>query len=69
MKKLMSILLILAVMVAATGVISAQDDVTRLRVTFAWPTFIDPAVGNDFSSSTSCNDTIAFLRISLRESR
>ena len=24
-----------------------------LRVTFSWPTFIDPAVGDDFSSSTS----------------
>ena len=26
-----------------------------LRVTFAWPTYIDPAVGSDFSSTTSIN--------------
>ncbi|NOZ70813.1 MAG: ABC transporter substrate-binding protein [Chloroflexi bacterium] len=26
---------------------------TTLRVTFAWPTFIDPAVGNDYSSSSA----------------
>ena len=34
-----------------------------LRATFAWPTFIDPAVGNDFSSSTSLAnlyDTLIF---------
>jgi peptide/nickel transport system substrate-binding protein len=34
-----------------------------LRVTFSWPTFIDPAVGNDFSSSTSLTniyDTLIF---------
>ena len=34
-----------------------------LRVTFSWPTFIDPAVGNDFSSSTSLAniyDTLIF---------
>ncbi|RME80001.1 MAG: ABC transporter substrate-binding protein [Caldilineae bacterium] len=36
---------------------------TTLRVTFAWPTFIDPAVGNDFSSSSSLinlYDTLVF---------
>jgi peptide/nickel transport system substrate-binding protein len=34
-----------------------------LRVTFSWPTFIDPAVGSDFSSSTSLAniyDTLIF---------
>jgi peptide/nickel transport system substrate-binding protein len=34
-----------------------------LRATFAWPTFIDPAVGSDFSSTSSlCNlyDTLVF---------
>jgi peptide/nickel transport system substrate-binding protein len=34
-----------------------------LRVTFSWPTYIDPAVGSDFSSSSSlCNlyDTLVF---------
>jgi peptide/nickel transport system substrate-binding protein len=43
---------------AATG---AGEGV--LRVTFSWPTFIDPAVGNDYSSSTSLvnlYDTLVF---------
>lgn len=34
-----------------------------LRITFAWPTFIDPAVGNDFSSSAALlnlYDTLVF---------
>ncbi len=34
-----------------------------LRVTFAWPTYIDPAVGSDFSSTSAlCNlyDTLVF---------
>jgi peptide/nickel transport system substrate-binding protein len=34
-----------------------------LRVTFSWPTFIDPAVGSDYSSSTSLAniyDTLVF---------
>jgi peptide/nickel transport system substrate-binding protein len=34
-----------------------------LRVTFSWPTYIDPAVGSDFSSTSSlCNlyDTLVF---------
>jgi len=36
---------------------------TILRITFSWPTYIDPAVGSDFSSSSSlCNlyDTLVF---------
>lgn len=32
---------------------TASDSGSVLRVTFSWPTFIDPAVGSDFSSSTS----------------
>ena len=35
----------------------------NLRVTFSWPTFIDPAVGNDFSSShalANLYDTLVF---------
>ena len=48
-----------------------------LRVTFSWPTFIDPAVGDDFSSSTSLAnlyDSLVFpnadgsMRASLAES-
>lgn len=31
----------------------AQEEARELRVTFAWPTYIDPAVGSDFSSSST----------------
>ena len=31
----------------------AKEVIRELRVTFAWPTYIDPAVGSDFSSSSS----------------
>ncbi|HSM58550.1 MAG TPA: ABC transporter substrate-binding protein [Candidatus Sulfomarinibacteraceae bacterium] len=37
-----------------------------LRATFSWPTFIDPAVGNDFSSSASLvnlYDTLVFPNV------
>ena len=37
--------------VIALGVVGLADGV--LRVTFSWPTYIDPAVGSDFSSSAS----------------
>ena len=30
-----------------------EEPVRELRVTFAWPTYLDPAVGSDFSSSSS----------------
>jgi len=30
-----------------------EPQIGELRVTFAWPTYIDPAVGSDFSSSSS----------------
>ncbi|MEA3335054.1 MAG: ABC transporter substrate-binding protein [Chloroflexota bacterium] len=42
---------------------AAEAGPTALRVTFSWPTFIDPAVGNDFSSSASLinlYDTLIF---------
>jgi peptide/nickel transport system substrate-binding protein len=32
---------------------AAGDMKRELRVTFAWPTYLDPAVGSDFSSSSS----------------
>ncbi len=41
----------------------AAGEPGSLRVTFSWPTFIDPAVGSDFSSSTSLAniyDTLIF---------
>lgn len=31
----------------------AKEELKELRVTFAWPTYIDPAVGSDFSSSSA----------------
>ena len=33
--------------------VEAPAEKRKLRASFAWPTFIDPAVGNDFSSSTA----------------
>jgi len=33
--------------------VAAAESKRELRVTFAWPTYIDPAVGSDFSSSSS----------------
>lgn len=32
---------------------AAEEETRQLRVTFAWPTYIDPAVGSDFSSSST----------------
>ncbi len=76
MKKLLILLVLIALMVSACGPAATpteevapeptkeepapeptkepMPEVRRvLRVTFAWPTFIDPAVGDDFSSSTA----------------
>ena len=53
MKKILSLLLILLIVLGVSATALAQDDIKQLRVTFSWPTFIDPAVGSDFSSSTS----------------
>lgn len=42
---------------------AAAEGETQLRVTFSWPTYIDPAVGSDYSSSTSLAnlyDTLVF---------
>jgi len=36
-----------------TADVTAAEAKRELRVTFAWPTYIDPAVGSDFSSSSS----------------
>ncbi len=49
----------MAVMVFSACVLSigsenaAAEPKRELRVTFSWPTYIDPAVGSDFSSSSS----------------
>ncbi|MFQ5794288.1 MAG: ABC transporter substrate-binding protein [Candidatus Bipolaricaulia bacterium] len=47
---LVSLLAVGLVVGWAFGSVAQQS---LLRVNFAWPTFIDPAVGNDFSSSSS----------------
>jgi peptide/nickel transport system substrate-binding protein len=52
MKKLLPFLVLIALLVAACGG-EEKPAGDPLRVTFAWPTFIDPAVGLDFSSSTA----------------
>ena len=36
-----------------TGQENAAEAGKDLRVAFAWPTYIDPAVGSDFSSSSA----------------
>jgi len=52
-----------AEMYAAIGKGAPPPEKTTLNVTFSWPTYIDPAVGSDFSSTSSlCNlyDTLVF---------
>lgn len=46
-----AVLLFVLLAVLAFGVAASAGG--PLRVTFAWPTYIDPAVGSDFSSSSS----------------
>ena len=64
MKKL--IVLSLVLMLVASGATLAQDDERQLRITFSWPTWIDPAVGDDFSSShalANIYDTMVFPNV------
>jgi len=53
----LSRVLLIAVLVLGLAVglasIGAEEGKRELRVTFAWPTYLDPAVGSDFSSSSS----------------
>ena len=52
-----------AEMYAAIGKGAPPPEKSTLNVTFSWPTYIDPAVGSDFSSTSSlCNlyDTLVF---------
>ncbi|MFQ6033917.1 MAG: ABC transporter substrate-binding protein, partial [Candidatus Bipolaricaulia bacterium] len=53
----LSRVLLIAVLVLGLAIgltsIGAEQPKRELRVTFAWPTYIDPAVGSDFSSSSS----------------
>ena len=50
----------------ATEEPAVEEGPSALRVTFSWPTFIDPAVGNDYSGSTSLAniyDTLIFPNV------
>lgn len=53
----LSRVLLIAVLVLGLAIglasIGAEQPKRELRITFAWPTYIDPAVGSDFSSSSS----------------
>jgi len=53
MKRNLALLVVGLVLLLALGLTGWSDDSGVLRVTFAWPTYIDPAVGSDFSSSSS----------------
>ena len=58
-----TIILLLLITLLTIGMGQAQDGIRRLRANFAWPTFIDPHVGSDFSSSisiTNLYDTLIF---------
>lgn len=59
------ILIVALVAAMAFGVIGWADG--ALRATFAWPTYIDPAVGSDFSSSSALvnlYDTLVYPTVS-----
>ncbi|MDE0608743.1 MAG: ABC transporter substrate-binding protein [Anaerolineaceae bacterium] len=62
MKRVILLCLVMLLLISATTM--AQDDgLRRLRANFAWPTYIDPHVGSDFSSSisiTNIYDTLIF---------
>ena len=61
MRKLLVLTLLLMLVISATAM--AQDSEKQLRITFSFPTMIDPAVGDDFSSShalASIYDTLIF---------
>lgn len=63
MKTVVRVLSIVAVLLLVSSVVSAQDAPKKLRITFSWPDYIDPAVGNDFAGSTSLvnlYDTLVF---------
>lgn len=53
MKRSLLILAAGLVLLAGLSLVGWSDGGGVLRVTFAWPTYIDPAVGSDFSSSSS----------------
>lgn len=61
MRKLLVLSLLLLLVFSTTAL--AQDGERQLRITFSWPTMIDPGVGDDFSSShalANIYDTLIF---------
>lgn len=61
MRKMLVLSLLLLLVFSATTL--AQDGDRQLRITFSWPTAIDPAAGDDFSSShalINLYDTLGF---------
>ncbi len=55
MNKTAAFALVLVSLMVLSGCIGQEEaePIRILRITFAWPTYIDPAVGSDFSSSTA----------------
>ena len=52
--KFTAIAIILAFLMVIPGCIGQEEEAPNvLRVTYAWPTYIDPAVGSDFSSTSN----------------
>ena len=61
-KNFITLVLMMIVVVVMAGLVSAQQD-DIVRVTFSWPTQIDPAIGSDYSSSvaiTNLYDTLVY---------
>ena len=60
-KKLLAAISVIVVIIIVIGVLAAVQSTQKppaekkrlLRIGFAWPTYIDPAVGSDYSSSTA----------------
>ncbi len=61
-KKLVATISVIVVIIIVIGVLAAVQSTQKpqqpqkkrlLRIGFAWPTYIDPAVGSDYSSSTA----------------
>ena len=60
-KKLLAAISVIVVIIIVIGVLAAVQSTQKpqseekrlLRIGFSWPTYIDPAVGSDYSSSTA----------------
>ncbi len=62
-KVILTLFVIFGVLVLAGGIVNAESEETILRITQSFPTDIDPATGNDFSSTralTMIYDTLVY---------